>query len=115
MHGNHNTVTKVNLPVMVVHVTWDDIENGGHECSRCPLARAIARVTGAEVCVGVYSFSLMYGFRVRRYYLPQRALKFLEYYDSIESGPIHALLRWWYVRPFSFHFELKPVEGLYDT
>ena len=91
----------------VVSVTWDDIMRDGHEGHCCPLSRAIARAVRQEVQVGIYSFAVMEGFKSKRYYLPQRAILFLEHYDNENENWISRIKRWFYVRPFTFFFESK--------
>ena len=91
----------------VVSVTWDDIMRDGHEGHCCPLSRAIARVVHQEVMIGIYSFAIMDGFKTRRYYLPQRAIRFLEHYDNQNQSRMSRIKHWFYVRPFTFFFESK--------
>ena len=91
----------------LVTLTWDDIMRDGHEGHCCPLSRAIARAVHHEVQVGIYSFAILEGFKAKRYYLPQRAIMFLEYYDSHNESWISRIKRWFYVRPFTFFFESK--------
>jgi hypothetical protein len=91
----------------LVSLTWDDIQRDGHEGTGCPLSRAIGRATGQEVVVGTYSFALMDGFKTKRYFLPSRAIRFLNYYDSYNESLMSRIKRWFYVRPFTFFLELK--------
>lgn len=91
----------------VISVTWDDIRSDGHEGRLCPLSRAIRRVVHQEVVVGTYSFAIMDGFKTQRYFLPSRAIRFLNYYDSYNESLMSRIKRWFYVRPFTFFLELK--------
>lgn len=67
---------------MIINVTQEDIENGQHGCSRCPIALAASRAYGRQVYVGTYNIYADYDGRNVLTALPFVATRFVGQFDT---------------------------------
>lgn len=67
---------------MIINVTQEDIENGQHGCSRCPIALAASRAYGRQVYVGTYNIYADYDGRNVLTALPFVAIRFVNLFDT---------------------------------
>jgi hypothetical protein len=68
---------------LTISVTQEDIDNGvSFSVCDCPVARAVRRkFPKARVSVGVYTLTITARGRVRSYYLPREAIRFISVFD----------------------------------
>jgi len=81
---------------MIINVTQEDIENGQHGCSRCPIALAASRAYGRQVYVGTYNIYADYDGRNVLAKLPVNAVQFVSQFDTSMFDVL---------RPFSFEIK----------
>lgn len=67
---------------MIINVTQEDIENGQHGCSRCPIALAASRAYERQVYVGSYNIYADYDGRNVLTALPFVAIRFVNLFDT---------------------------------
>lgn len=83
---------------MLIQVLQEDIDNAGAGSYRCPIAKAIARITGQLVSVsfmGVFYWNYTDNLKGKRAKLPNEASFFVIAFDAGKE-----------VKPFSFELDL---------
>ena len=94
----------------IAHVTWEDIDTECHSANHCPAAAAIQRATGFGWSFVDKRHIFLYNDQVQRMgsvKTPGPVVKFIRHYDDQRDGLLRTLKRWFYVRPFSFEFEVE--------